>query len=364
MATPLAVFPAILHGANQKLFFIFKNYHILLIFIFYPSFFDGYFFRIAFQAKIVYNKVVMVSCRHCGKFSFFILILLFFHLSACQSSTSNQARFVPVAKAIATVTPTDTPLVARVNDEGIALAEYQVRINDSLHATKLVSQNAVTPTRTLTNTVFTGLVEQSLIEQAAARENVKVSDATIKEKIMAMKMSQSPDIFQHWLQMNHLTETTLFDVTKSQLTATALFDKLTQDQPFTADQIHVRIILVTDAALAEDILVRINTGETFSSLAQAYSIDEKTSINGGDLGWFPQNIGTLPATIEAKAFVLPDDSLTDIIPFDQLYYLIKVEVGARNRPLTPQNRYLLQVNVFNRWLDTQRNTAKIERIVN
>jgi len=94
------------------------------------------------------------------------------------------------------------------------------------------------------------------------------------------------------------------------------------------------------------------------------AIDEKTIINGGDLGWFPQNIGILPASIEAKAFVLPDDSLTDIIPFDQLYYLIKVEVGVQNRPLTPQNRYLLQVNVFNRWLDSQRNTAKIERIVN
>lgn len=306
----------------------------------------------------------MVSWRRGRKFAFFILILLLFLLSACQSATSNQARFVPIAKAIPTATPPYAPLVARVNDEGIALADYQVRINDSLQVTQTFSQSTVEQARTLTNTVFAGLVEQSLIEQAAARENIKVSDDTVKAKIMTMKMSQSPDTFQRWLQMNHLNENTLFEMTKSQLTATALFDKLTQSQPFTANQIHARQILVSDVALAEDILARLNAGETFSSLAQAYSIDEKTSINGGDLGWFPQDIGILPPSIEAKAFALPDDSLTDIILIDQIYYLIKVETSAQNRPLMPQHRYLLQVNAFNRWLDTQRNAAKIERIVN
>lgn len=298
------------------------------------------------------------------KLSVITLLFSFFVLSACQSKASKTSLFVPI-DAIPPTPTQNVPILARVNDDTIPLAEYQNRINDyAIVSQTTLSQNTTAPTPAIESTVFSGLVEQSLILQAAQNENLTVSDATVAEKISAMKATQSPDAFQQWLAINHFNEETLFSTVKSQLTANVLFENITQSIPYTAPQIHARQILVSDSATAEDILNRLQSGESFSSLAESYSIDEKTRINGGDLGWFPKDIGILPPTIESIAFSLPDDSLSTIIPGEQGYYIIKVELTAKNRPLTPLHRYRIQINAFQQWLIGQRTTARIERIVN
>ncbi len=298
------------------------------------------------------------------KIAFFISICLLSFLSACQPNHSKQLSFVPIEQVARTATPVDELLVARINDEGIALADYEKRIDDYLHATRAISQTTLMPIGTLTNTVFSGLVDQTLITQAATRENIYVSNSAVEEKISTMKRSQPIERFQHWMQLNQLNEAELFEMTKSQLVANALFEKLTQSVPFSAAQIHARQILVSDQTVAEDVLSQLNNGEAFSTLAQNHSIDEKTRVNGGDLGWFPQGIGILPPPIEAIAFSLADDTVSDIISTEHGYYIIKVERHADDRPLTPQHRYLLKVNTFNQWLKSQRAAARIERMTN
>ena len=65
-----------------------------------------------------------------------------------------------------------------------------------------------------------------------------------------------------------------------------------------------------DEATAQEVYAKLQAGEDFAALAAQYSIDEQTKDNGGDLGWFTQeimapDIGQAAASLQPGEFSSP-----------------------------------------------------------
>jgi len=71
--------------------------------------------------------------------------------------------------------------------------------------------------------------------------------------------------------------------------------------PDKAPQVHVSAILAATAEASEEIRARIASGESFSKVAKEESLDLKSSKAGGELGWVPKNVWKLKATGQVHA---------------------------------------------------------------
>lgn len=67
----------------------------------------------------------------------------------------------------------------------------------------------------------------------------------------------------------------------------ALTDNVGAEVTKTGAFVNARHILVATEEEAQDVLVALNAGETFSDLARAISTDTGSGANGGELGWGP-----------------------------------------------------------------------------
>ncbi len=95
---------------------------------------------------------------------------------------------------------------------------------------------------------------------------------------------------------------------------------------------HVLVKVASDAteadkviarAKAQDILDRARKGEDFATLARAYSEDEGSAKNGGDLGFNPK--GRMLAPFDEAQFALAPGALSDLVETAYGLHVIKVE---------------------------------------
>jgi parvulin-like peptidyl-prolyl isomerase len=261
------------------------------------------------------------------------------------------------------------PLAARVNGQPIFLEAYQKQVSQTERA--LIEQGLIlegeegqTQLTQIRQNVLNGLIEQALIEQAAAAAGVSVTDqeleATVQESI---KVGQEQESFDQWLAENDLTLDEFREIQRSQLLASKMIEHVTGLVPTSAEQVHARHILTSDPAKAQSWLDELNGGANFAALAQQTSEDISTAANGGDLGWFPQDVPLMPSVVVEVAFALEPGEVSDVIESDQGYHIIKVEAREENRPLTPEMVLYVRQKAFETWLDEQRRNAVIEQYI-
>jgi len=120
---------------------------------------------------------------------------------------------------------------------------------------------------------------------------------------------------------------------EAQLLETKLREEISADIATTQTQVWARHILVADEQAAKDIIVRIQAGEDFATLAQQLSTDTGSGLNGGDLGWF--GTGAMVPEFETAAFALtnPGDITTEPVQSDFGYHIIQL-IAKQERPLT------------------------------
>ncbi|MGI0046699.1 MAG: peptidylprolyl isomerase [Nitrosotalea sp.] len=85
-------------------------------------------------------------------------------------------------------------------------------------------------------------------------------------------------------------------------------------------KIHCAHILVEKLGVAQEIKTKLSGGESFSKLAQQYSIDVSKK-RGGDLGLFGR--GVMVKEFEKAAFVLEKGQISDIVKTQFGYHIIK-----------------------------------------
>jgi peptidyl-prolyl cis-trans isomerase C len=94
-------------------------------------------------------------------------------------------------------------------------------------------------------------------------------------------------------------------------------------------EIHARHILVPSAELAQSLLSRVRSGESFDALAAEYSICP-SAADGGDLGWLMRGQAVLP--FEEAAFSLDPGEISGVVQTSMGYHIIKV---LESRPISP-----------------------------
>lgn len=285
-------------------------------------------------------------------------------LAACAAPTLTPAPSYTLTPVINTPTPlaptltpaptsTPEPLAATVNGTGISLALYQKErarceaglINANLDASGCPTQ------------VLDTLIDQALIEQLAGPQTV--SDEEVQAALAQVVVAQgSAEAYQVWLATNLYTEAEFAEAVRRELLRARILAQAVP-VPETAEQIHALALVVADEATAQALKTELAAGADFATLAVEYSLDLSTRPAGGDLGWFPRGILTVPE-VEAAAFALPVGATSEVIHSALGYHLVQVLERDPARPLNPAARQRLRGQAYQTWLAALRAQADVQ----
>lgn len=252
-----------------------------------------------------------------------------------------------------TTDPANEGLVARVNGEGITREQFDA------HLARYQRGGTFTDVNALAAQVLDALIEQELINQAAASLDITITDAEVDAEIQALRQNIDDEAWQNFLDLNHLTEAEFFSAQRESLLTQRLRDHLLRDLDGEVPQVRARHILVATEAEANAVLTRLENGEPFVSVAQAVSLDITTSQNGGDLGWFTAD-ELMDLRLAEVAFSLEPNQVAGPVPTRIGYHIIQT-LEKSERTVEAERMPMLMENAFINWLDEQFRTAQIER---
>ncbi len=265
---------------------------------------------------------------------------------------STQAPTVTEVSPTPTVSPTDEPLAARVNDQGITLAEYE----SELALFQLAKGLELTPEDR--QRVLDNLIEQSLLSQAASEGGYVVDEAALQTRLEALETSLGSEAaLAQWID-DHGYTTATFQASLAKAVAAAwMREQITSEVPLNAEQVHARQILVYDTLEAQEILAQLVAGNDFGNLANQYD-----PITGGDLGWFPR--GYLPSKdLESAAFDLQPGQFSQVVQTVAGFHILQVTERDPQHPLSPDALLTLQTLALQEWLAENRAQSDIQILV-
>jgi len=267
--------------------------------------------------------------------------------------------------------PIKTPTLAvaaaaLVNGQLIPLQEYEAQV--AMAIASLSQQQSFNPDTQegkaallqLRRQILDAMIDQALIEQAAVREGISISEEKIEAE-MTRLTGDDVAKFEEWLKANGLTRDNFKVQLQRQLLAAAFQEHILGSQPPVVEQVHARHILVLSEAEAMDVLVKLHSGESFASLAKQYSQDKNSSDLGGDLGFFPR--GVMPPEIEAVAFALAPGQTSGIVKTSFGYHIIEVVEKDPARKVPDEMLAAWRQKTFLQWLEAQRAAAKIDYLI-
>ncbi len=266
--------------------------------------------------------------------------------SGSTQTTAPQVTLVP--------TPTEGPLAAKVNGEGIPLAVYQASLKNYQAAQVELGQKVTPDPKEQQKIVLDDLVDQVLMAQAATQAGHPVDDAALQARLAQLASQAGGDqALSDWENKMGYTADGFKAALKIQMKAAWERNQIISAVPATADQVHARQILVFDAALADTIEQKLVSGSDFATLALQYD-----SQTGGDLGWFPKGYLTQPE-VEAAAFSLEVGKYSQVIHSAIGYHIIQIIERDGKHALSPDALQLFQHQALQKWLADQRSKAQI-----
>jgi peptidyl-prolyl cis-trans isomerase C len=247
-------------------------------------------------------------------------------------------------------------MALKVNGEGITLEEYQAELTRLQQAQTTLSTTA-TPEEQR-DRLIEDLTDQLLLAQAAAQNGFSVDDATLQSRIDALASDMGgADKLSAWESANGYTDDSFRVALRRSIAVSWQRDQIINTVPETADQVHVRQMLVQDEANAQSLYTQLQNGADFATLA--YKLDPTT---GGDLGWFPKGYLTQSA-VEEAAFALEVGSYSEVIQSDLGYHILYLIERDENHPLSVDARRTLQQQRLDEWLKAAKGTSNIEILV-
>jgi len=128
--------------------------------------------------------------------------------------------------------------------------------------------------------------------------------------------------------------------------------------PQTAEQAHLRHILVATEELAQQLVEQANGGASFDALARANSTDTVTAATGGDLGWVTRD-EVDPAVADA-AFGLQPNQITAPIQTAYGWEIVQLVEHDADRPLSDTQYENARAKAVSDWLTQQRDAGNIK----
>lgn len=278
-------------------------------------------------------------------------------------TTVKAALSCPAPQALAA----NAQLAARVNGQGVSLDAYNREVAQA--TASFVEQGIDTKSaggqealKSLKQQVLDQLINDVVIAQQADKEGIKVTDNDLNARLAEMLQDAgSVDKLNEYLKTNQLSLTDFCQQIRMDILGTAMLNRVTAALPTNVEQIHIRQILVSSPQTAQDILKQLRAGGDFAKLAQQYSLDEASKVNGGDLGWSPR--GRFDPQLEAIAFQLKPGQISDVIQTQFGYHIIKLDERDNSRPLPPEMIQNARQQAFLAWLQAVRQGMKIEQLV-
>lgn len=291
-------------------------------------------------------------------------------LAACgparTASTQPTPHVLPTAtRPVPTSTPVpptptpEPPAVAWVNGQAVTLEAYEKELARCQEGLLSLGRDAASEGERCEKWVLDALVEQLLIEQAAAAEGVSISSEDVEAE-MQLLAENGQQSFESWLERNQYTAEEFRAFLRSSMTTQAMYERVTSAIPHTVEQVRVRHIVVDAKEIGQLVLSKLNEGTIFATLAVEYSLDESTRPDGGDLGFFPRGL-LFSREVEEAAFTLEVGANSEIIESDFGYHIIQVLEKDPDRPVGPEVRdHLCRVS-FELWLQQLWAAASVER---
>lgn len=276
-------------------------------------------------------------------------------LAGCNTGTQapdssdaqqTQAEATETKAVEATPSPTPVPLAAKVNGEGITKAEYQEELAryQAALGTEVATED--------TNIVLQELINQLLFVQAAAEAGFIVDEVILQEHIANLEIEQTD--LQAWIADQGYTNESFNAALAQSIAAAWMRDRIIAEVPETAEQVHVRQILLYNSDEAEGALSQLQSGADFETLAEQYDPTLK-----GDLGWFPRGYLTVPE-LDEIIFSLQPGEFSSVIETRLGYHIVQVVEYDPARPLTPNTMRVVQKQALEAWLVERQNQSEIE----
>jgi len=250
-------------------------------------------------------------------------------------------------------TPTEAPMAAHVNGEGILLAEYEAELQRYQAALQTTGET-IDPAAA-SQEVMDELVDQVLLAQAAAAQNYSVDEAALQAKIdeLAGEIGGS-EALQTWMAQNYYNEESFRLALRRDMAATWMRNQLIAAVPTAVEQVHARQILLEGQNEAENVLRQLQAGTAFDTLAYEYD-----ALTGGELGWFPRGY-LLQPDVENAAFSLEAGGYSGIISTSYGYHIVQVIEKDTQHALSPDALLFTQRQALESWLEQQRSQSTIE----
>ena len=262
--------------------------------------------------------------------------------------------------------PVGPPVAAAalVNGRPIPLGDYEAQValateSFTKHAGASGADGAAA-LQQVRRQVLSWLVDQEIIEQAAERLHVVISDEMIDQEVAKVR-DNDPAQFARWLQDNGLTEEGFREKLREELVGTEVRNAVTEYLPTHMEQVRLRHILLGSRSEAENVLKQIKSVDDFENLARLYSQDMGTRETGGDLGFYPR--GVLSPEIDRVAFNLVLGQISDVIQTSYGYHIVQIMERSAQREVPEAMLLALRQQAFMDWLEAERGRTEIEYLI-
>ena len=279
---------------------------------------------------------------------------LVFALLIGLSSCAPRPKPTPLAPTTTPAPPTATPVpvAATVNGEGISAAEYQAQVTQYIAAHQALGKTVTEDDAA--KAVLEDLIAQVLLAQGARAAGFELSDSALSSRMAALAtQAGGPDKLTSWESAHGYSADSFPTALKRAAEAAYMRDKIVTAVPKTADQVHVRQILLYNESDAISIRNQLKGGADFDTLARI--IDPKS---GGELSWFPRGY-LLEPKIEAAAFSMQVGEVSDIIHTEVGFDIIKVLERDPQHILSPDAYLAMQELALKDWVAKQRASATL-----
>jgi peptidyl-prolyl cis-trans isomerase C len=283
------------------------------------------------------------------------LSVVFILLSSCSFGQKSGNSKIPTETV--NPTPTEAPLAARVNSEGILLAEYEAELKRYQAGIEQLGEQYVL--ELAKQEVLDYLITQTLYAQGAAAQGYFLEEVDLKAEIDELaEFSGGQDDLQAWIAENYYDQDSFRNAVSRDMAVIWMRNYLIAQVPITAEQIHARQILVDGENEAIGIQRQLEVGAPFKDLAFSYD-----PLTGGELGWFPRGY-LLQPDVENAAYSLQPGQYSGIIPTSFGFHIVEVIEVDPQHPLSQDALLFMQHQALEKWLDKQRSASAIEILVN
>jgi len=276
-------------------------------------------------------------------------------LAAC-SAGPIVANPSPTPTTVPSATP--EPLAARVDGQGILLADFEDEVARFEAAQGLLGTDLAS-LGDYRRQVLQALIDRLLLAQGAVDAGRSFDEAAVDAELEAVAQARGgSEAMGAWMAENRYTLASLKRGLREDKLSAMMIEDITRSIGESAEQIHAAHILVAAPAQAEDLKAQLSAGADFAELARLTSLDASTRPAGGDLGWSPQGYLLVPE-VDQAAWALAPGETSDILESALGYHIVRLLERA-DHPLSPDAGRFLREQAVVAWLQARQAATPIE----